>query len=212
MLSELGNMALSNLSSVAECSGQGAYGCVASEASATYEVYKRDGLGVAVNRYNPFYTFLVAGDATLTAARNGNLRGAGRHGIRASLAAFSTVAVAVGGAAGLRSPSTGSLTARPTSFIRTEALSGNASSRLVSKISESMRMNGWQGDPIKTIDVDGSLYIVDGHHRVAAARRAGIEVPYQVVDPSSAIARGSWSSLDDILMDADTVGPDRLGR
>lgn len=73
-----------------------------------------------------------------------------------------------------------------------------------------MRTGGWQGEPIKVVEHNGQMLIVDGHHRVAAARIAGIDVPYEVVDPSSVIGPGQWSSLDDVLRDSYTVGPDRV--
>jgi len=101
-------------------------------------------------------------------------------------------------------------TARPFEFSRTESLSGNAASRDVAEIAESMRTGGWQGPPIKVVDVDGRLYVVDGHHRLAAARQVGLDVPYDVVDPATVIGLGQWTSIDDIMRDAATVGPDRL--
>ena len=103
-------------------------------------------------------------------------------------------------------------TAAPHEFTRTEALSGGASSRNVSKIEESMRASGWQGDPINVVELQGRKIVVDGHHRLEAARRAGIDVKYQVVDPSSVIRPGQWTSVDDILQDSYSVGPNRLRR
>lgn len=35
-------------------------------------------------------------------------------------------------------------------------------------------------------------------------------MPYEVVDPSTVIGRGMWNSIDDILRDTYTVGPNRL--
>lgn len=69
-------------------------------------------------------------------------------------------------------------------------LSGNASSRKVREIAESMRSGGWQGPPIKTVDINGRLYVVDGHRRLAAARQVGLDLPYEVVDPSTVIGPG----------------------
>jgi ParB-like nuclease domain len=100
--------------------------------------------------------------------------------------------------------------AAPGVFTRTEALSGRASSRAVDEIAESMRANGWQGDPIKVVEPQGQRIVVDGHHRLAAAQRAGIDVQYEVVDPSTVIGRGMWTSVDAILQDTYTIGPNRL--
>lgn len=113
-------------------------------------------------------------------------------------------------AGALDDAATNTATASPSSFTRTEALSGRASARKVSELAESMRTGGWQGDPIKVIEHNGQRIVVDGHHRIAAARAVGIDVPYEVVDPSSVIGPGQWSSLDDILNDSYSVGADRI--
>ncbi len=101
-------------------------------------------------------------------------------------------------------------TAPPSTFTRTDALSGRPSSRQVTEIADELSTSGWNGPPIKVVDIDGGLYVVDGHHRLAAARRAGVDVPYEVVDASTVIGPGQWSSIDDILNDSFGVGPDRL--
>jgi hypothetical protein len=101
-------------------------------------------------------------------------------------------------------------TAAPSSFTRAETLSGRDSSRRVNAIVESMRANGWQGAPIDVVELQGERIVVDGHHRLAAARRAGIDVHYQVVDPSSVIGPGKYTSVDDILRSTFSVGRDRI--
>jgi hypothetical protein len=73
-----------------------------------------------------------------------------------------------------------------------------------------MRAGGWQGEPVKTVVIDGLRILVDGHHRLAVARRVGIDVPYIVVDPRPVIGKGAWKSIDDILNDVATVGSDLL--
>ena len=100
--------------------------------------------------------------------------------------------------------------AAPSAFTRAEALSGRASQRTVNEIAESMRTNGWQGAPIDVVELNGQRIVVDGHHRLAAARRAGIDVQYQVVDPSAVIGPGKYTSVDDILQSTYSVGRDRL--
>ena len=44
-----------------------------------------------------------------------------------------------------------------------------------------MKANGYQGAPIKVLESNGERFILDGHHRVQAARRAGIDVPFESV-------------------------------
>ena len=100
-------------------------------------------------------------------------------------------------------------TADPFSLKRTEALSGNASKRNVDNLTASMKDGGWQGDPIKVAQHNDELYILDGHHRVAAAKRAGIDVPYQVVSEEDLLARYP-GGIDDVTTAWAEVGPDKL--
>ena len=100
-------------------------------------------------------------------------------------------------------------TADPFSLKRTEALSGNASKRNVDNLTASMKDGGWQGDPIKVAQHNDELYILDGHHRVAAAKRAGIDVPYQVVPEEDLLARYP-GGIDDVTTAWAEVGPDKL--
>ncbi|HZF50865.1 MAG TPA: ParB/RepB/Spo0J family partition protein [Polyangiaceae bacterium] len=95
------------------------------------------------------------------------------------------------------------------SFVRTESLSGRHSSRQVRKFAESMRTDGWQGDPIKVVEYNGKRYIIDGHHRVEAARRAGIDVPYEIASPAEMAGRG-YKSIDEVIRAAADAGPNRL--
>ncbi len=95
------------------------------------------------------------------------------------------------------------------SFRRTEALSGNASKRNVDSLTASMKENGWQGDPISVAKIGDDLYVLDGHHRIAAAKRAGIGVPYRVLSDADIRARYPGSA-DDITTAWAEVGPDRL--
>ncbi|WP_079056293.1 polymorphic toxin-type HINT domain-containing protein [Streptomyces caeruleatus] len=100
-------------------------------------------------------------------------------------------------------------TADPFSFRRTEALSGKGSIKNVDSLTASMRENGWQGDPIWVANVGGDLYILNGHHRVAAAKRAGINVPYRIL-PDEEIRARYPGGADDITTAWAEVGPDRL--
>jgi pretoxin HINT domain-containing protein/ParB-like nuclease family protein len=99
--------------------------------------------------------------------------------------------------------------ANPFSFRRTEALSGNASRRNVDSLAASMAEDGWQGDPISVARIGNDLYILDGHHRVAAAKRAGIDVPYRVLSDAEIRVRYR-GGVDEIVADWAEVGPDRL--
>jgi RHS repeat-associated protein len=54
----------------------------------------------------------------------------------------------------------------------------------IAQYAADMKLNGWRGDPIAIFEHGGQKYILDGHHRVAAARQAGIEVPYHSIAES----------------------------
>ncbi|MEY9212455.1 ParB N-terminal domain-containing protein [Thermobifida halotolerans] len=94
----------------------------------------------------------------------------------------------------------------PFDLERTHPIGGNASSKLVRKITESMRNGRWQGGPISVVENDGRRFIVDGHHRTAAAKRAGIDVPYKIVD----LPHKGYSGMDDVMESWSVCGNDRL--
>jgi hypothetical protein len=68
------------------------------------------------------------------------------------------------------------------SFLKTEAISGRASSRKVVEILASMKTDGWKGPPIQVFEHGGERYILNGHHRTYAARLARIPVRYRVAN------------------------------
>ena len=49
--------------------------------------------------------------------------------------------------------------------------------------------------------VDGKLVVVDGNHRLAAARLAGIDVEYEVVDENWLRENTGWKSIDEVASD-----------
>lgn len=79
-------------------------------------------------------------------------------------------------------------------------------------MANAMRASGWDGPPIRVVDVDGKLYVVDGQHRLAVARQAGIDVQYEVIDPATTIGPGQWRSVDEIVSDSNAVAGDQLMR
>lgn len=98
------------------------------------------------------------------------------------------------------------LTGPASAFERTHGLSGNASTRNVQGLMDDMRVNGWQGKPIDVFEHNGSKYILDGHHRVEAARRVGIDVPYNSV-PASNLGAHGYNTADDVIRAATEAGP-----
>ena len=95
------------------------------------------------------------------------------------------------------------------SFLRTESLSGNRASRKVAEYAESMRAGGWRGEPIKIIEHNGQRYVIDGHHRLAAARKVGIAVQYETIGPAE-LARRGYQSIDDVVRASSEVRPNKL--
>ena len=74
-----------------------------------------------------------------------------------------------------------------------------------------MRKNGWTFDPVLVVEHNGQRYVIDGHHRIEAARRAGIEVPYKIATPDE-MARYNYKTIDEVLHAAAAAGPNRLRR
>lgn len=94
--------------------------------------------------------------------------------------------------------------ASPRDLERTHEIGGNSSSKNVAKIRDSMAADGWQGEPVSVLEHDGKKYLLDGHHRRAAAIRAGLDqVPYKLVN----LPFKGYQTLDDVL---GFVRPDNL--
>lgn len=77
-------------------------------------------------------------------------------------------------------------------------------------MADEMKRSGYDGPPIDVVVKDGEMFVVDGHHRLKAARMAGLDrVPINVVDDIAAHP-SSWRSVDEVVQDAASVGPDNL--
>ena len=92
---------------------------------------------------------------------------------------------------------------------RTHSISGKNSSKSVDEIAQSMREGGYKGAPIDVVESNGSYYIIDGHHRAAAAARTGTPVDIRVISDIQAHP-SSYNSLQEVIRDAQNVGFDRL--
>jgi hypothetical protein len=77
----------------------------------------------------------------------------------------------------------------------------------ISSLANDMKANGWRGDPIAVFEHGGEKYILDGHHRVAAARLAGIDVPYLNI-PEANLPSFGFRNLDAVL----TAASEAFGR
>lgn len=73
-----------------------------------------------------------------------------------------------------------------------------------------MRENGYDSSqPIDVVLSDGTMYIVDGHHWAAAARRTGTQVDVKIVDDIKS-HHSNFNSIDDVIEAAGSVSNDRL--
>ncbi len=97
--------------------------------------------------------------------------------------------------------------ASPYAFKRTHSISGRASSKNVAAIANDLKANGWKGDPIKAYKHEGEMYVLDGHHRLEAAKIADVEVQFEIVDD---LAEWGYESAEELLKHVDDVGPNRL--
>jgi len=97
----------------------------------------------------------------------------------------------------------------PHDLHRTHSISGRTSSRNVNRIAESLMEEGWIGDPIDVIEHEGKMYIVDGHHRLAAAKRVGVDVPVRLIN-DIASHQSSYKTVVEVIESAIQTGPDRL--
>jgi len=91
-------------------------------------------------------------------------------------------------------------TAPPRSFRRLEARSLQTTGK-VNQLTNQMKCAGWVGEPIAVFEYKGVMYILDGHHRVEAAARAGIPVPYAII-PETELSTYGYSSVNSLLQSA----------
>src|ERR1051326_6956444 len=94
-------------------------------------------------------------------------------------------------------------------FLRTHAITGRSSSRIVSALIDSMSRIGWSGPPIAVIEYGSDRYILDGHHRVFAARHAQVLVRYRVVR-IDALSRFGYHSLEQVIQAHAEAGPNQI--
>ncbi|MFG3142180.1 ParB/Srx family N-terminal domain-containing protein [Streptomyces sp. NPDC048211] len=99
----------------------------------------------------------------------------------------------------------------------THEIEGNASTKRVKAMRDDMR-NGdfdWEQSPISVVThEDGTRYVVDGHHRLAAARMANVDA-VGIRDVTGQLNNGgflSYKNMDDVVESASTFLGNRLNR
>jgi hypothetical protein len=96
-------------------------------------------------------------------------------------------------------------------FSLSHGLNGDSATKQIISLANEMKLNGFNNlDPIKIIEHNGQKIVVDGHHRLAAARLAKIDVPYQTVDEAWIQANTGWRSLDEVVNSAGQANGIRL--
>lgn len=80
---------------------------------------------------------------------------------------------------------------------------------IVEEIAASMEQHGWQGPPIVIVASEGKMYVLDGHHRVAAARMVSLKVRARGVALVDLPAFG-YAGLDEVVSTAAARKPDAL--
>jgi ParB-like chromosome segregation protein Spo0J len=94
-------------------------------------------------------------------------------------------------------------------FLKTEALVGRASVRKIDMLVASMASKGWIGDPIFVVEINFEKYVIDGHHRVFAARILKLPVRYSVISNEILISY-AYSSTDSVVNAHAEAGPNRI--
>ncbi|WP_176240354.1 RHS repeat-associated core domain-containing protein, partial [Pseudomonas sp. R35(2017)] len=95
-------------------------------------------------------------------------------------------------------------------LIRTHAIVGKGSTKRVEKLRQDMRTVGYDNEfPIDVAEHNGNLYILDGHHRAAAARQTSTNVTINLVTNIKE-HKGILNTIEEVLESAANTGHDRL--
>ncbi|MGW0363063.1 polymorphic toxin-type HINT domain-containing protein [Streptomyces sp. NPDC002990] len=108
-------------------------------------------------------------------------------------------------------------TADPHSLKPTHEIEGNASTKKVKAYRDDMRRGDfdWEQSPISVVThEDGTQYVVDGHHRLVAARMANVDA-VGIRDVTAQLNDGGflgYKNMDDVVESASTFLGNRLNR
>ncbi|MFB1483303.1 RHS repeat-associated core domain-containing protein [Corallococcus sp. RDP092CA] len=180
------------------------YGSALDGASAGYARWGLGGaVAGAVDSQVPVFSSWTAISKAQDDWYNGNYQGLGFNGTMAAVLTFSAAGTLADGLNATKLAGVGSLR-------RTHSIEGGASSRKVIQMAEAIKQEGYRLPPIDVVVHEGEMFVVDGHHRLSAARMAGLlEVPVNVIE-DIASHFSSWKTVEEVVQDASSVGPNGL--
>ncbi|MCF5055317.1 type IV secretion protein Rhs, partial [Pseudomonas syringae] len=95
---------------------------------------------------------------------------------------------------------------------RTHSIEGKRSTKRVDEISRKMRSSGYDiNEPIEVVEYEQRRYIIDGHHRAAAARQTHTPVTIELIRDIKS-HKAAFNSIKDVVDASNQVGLDRLDR
>ncbi|KAB0508775.1 RHS repeat-associated core domain-containing protein, partial [Pseudomonas koreensis] len=98
----------------------------------------------------------------------------------------------------------------PHSLKRTHAIMGKKSTKHVEKIRDQMRAGGYDVSyPIDVAEHQGNFYILDGHHRAAAAKQTATPITIKLIT-NIRDHKGELNTIEEVIESANNVGHDRL--
>ncbi len=94
-------------------------------------------------------------------------------------------------------------------FRKTEAIWGNASNRRVIELIADMKARGWAGPPIEAVEIDSVKYIINGHHRVFAAKKVNVAVQYRIISFEELMSY-QYASFEEVIIASAQAGFNRI--
>nr|WP_242487312.1 RHS repeat-associated core domain-containing protein [Pseudomonas sp. TH15] len=98
----------------------------------------------------------------------------------------------------------------PKTLKRTHSISGKKSTKRVEEIGTEMRVGGYDiSFPIDVVEHQGTRYILDGHHRAAAAKQTATPITIKLIT-NIREHKGTLNTIEEVIESAENVGHDRL--
>ncbi|GHV58762.1 hypothetical protein FACS1894182_11770 [Bacteroidia bacterium] len=99
---------------------------------------------------------------------------------------------------------------KPYNFYRLESLAASEQKAVDDIVYVFKSQGNWGNvEPIKVFEYNGNKYVLDGHHRLAAAKKANIDVKYVLI-PESQISQYNYKSIEEIISASTEVARDKI--